>query len=154
MVKIESMLINKFVYFVEDRNTGKMIQEQKGVFRTNCLDCLDRTNVTQTKITMRIVESILDKIKSQSKQQKDNQVDQNYLAMWGFSNDNNDASIFETLKMMWAENGDTISKLYAGTGSTITSVTKNGKQGFMGKIDQMKKGVERYFVNTYEDNFK
>lgn len=32
--------------------------------RTNCLDCLDRTNVTQTKIMMRIVENILDKIKA------------------------------------------------------------------------------------------
>jgi hypothetical protein len=33
---------------------------------------------------------------------------------------------------------------YAGTSSTITSVTKTGKQGFMGKFDQLKKGVERF----------
>ncbi len=63
MIKIEEMLVKKFVYFVEDRNTGNIISEQRGVMRTNCLDCLDRTNVTQTKITMRIVESILDRIK-------------------------------------------------------------------------------------------
>ena len=49
------------------------------------------------------------------------------MAMLGFGNDNSDGYIFDTLKMMWAENGDAISKLYAGTGSTITSVTKTGK---------------------------
>lgn len=64
MIKIEDMLIKKFLYFAEDRNTGRCVGEQKGVMRTNCLDCLDRTNVTQTKIAMRIVENILDKIKS------------------------------------------------------------------------------------------
>lgn len=46
MIKIEDMLVKKFVYFIEDRHTGKIIQEQRGVMRTNCLDCLDRTNVT------------------------------------------------------------------------------------------------------------
>jgi hypothetical protein len=46
MIKIEDMLVKKFSYYVEDRNAGKIIQEQKGVMRTNCLDCLDRTNVT------------------------------------------------------------------------------------------------------------
>lgn len=76
--------------------------------RTNCLDCLDRTNVTQTKITMRIVESILDKIKAQNKQSVDpsSKVDQNKLAMFGFGAENNDGYIFELLKHMWAENGD------------------------------------------------
>lgn len=57
MVKIEDMLLKRFVYFMEERNTGKVLSEQKGVMRTNCLDCLDRTNVTQAKIAMKILES-------------------------------------------------------------------------------------------------
>jgi hypothetical protein len=64
MIKIEEMLVKKFAFFAEDRNTGKILQEQKGVMRTNCLDCLDRTNVTQTKITLKILENILDRIKA------------------------------------------------------------------------------------------
>ncbi len=56
MVKIEDML-KKFGYYVEDMTTGRTLQEQKGVIRVNCLDCLDRTNVTQTKIAMRLLES-------------------------------------------------------------------------------------------------
>lgn len=155
MVKIEDMLVKKFLYFIEDRNTGKIIQEQRGVMRTNCLDCLDRTNVTQTKICMRILDTILEKLKQQNRKQGgSNGIDENKMAMFGFGQDSSDAQIFETLKLMWADNGDAISKLYAGTSSTITSVTKTGKQGIMGKIDQMKRGVERYFVNNFEDNFK
>jgi hypothetical protein len=46
--------------------------------------------------------------------------------MLGFS-EVNDGHIFEVAKSIWAENGDMISRQYAGTGSTITSVTKTGK---------------------------
>jgi len=117
------------------------------VFRTNCLDCLDRTNVTQTKIALRILENVLDRIKSQNRKGHD-------AGVSGFDAYNSDAYVFDILKNMWAENGDTISKQYAGTGSTITSVTKTGKQGIMGKIDQMRKGVERFLVNNMEDGLK
>ena len=37
--------------------------------RTNCLDCLDRTNVVQVKISLTIAAEILDKIKSSSQVQ-------------------------------------------------------------------------------------
>jgi len=29
---------------------GEKIEEQHGVVRTNCIDCLDRTNVTQVSL--------------------------------------------------------------------------------------------------------
>lgn len=64
--------------------------------------------------------------------------------MFGLAGGYNNNSVFDHLKKIWAENGDVISKQYAGTSSTITSVTKTGKQGFFGKIDQLKKGVERF----------
>lgn len=35
-------------YFLSD-TTGKKVKEQTGVVRTNCIDCLDRTNVTQVR---------------------------------------------------------------------------------------------------------
>ena len=38
------------------------IQLQQGVYRTNCLDCLDRTNVTQAKISYLILAEMLDHI--------------------------------------------------------------------------------------------
>ena len=36
---------------------------QKGVYRTNCLDCLDRTNVTQARISLLVFQHILTKLK-------------------------------------------------------------------------------------------
>jgi hypothetical protein len=76
------------------------------------------------------------------------------LNMMGFTEVSNDAYIFDVLKHMWADNGDVISKQYTGTSSTITKVTKTGKQGFFGKIDQLARGVERFIVNTRDDGLK
>lgn len=74
--------------------------------------------------------------------------------MLGFTGVSSDIQIFEVMKCMWADNGDVISKQYAGTSSTITSVTKTGKQGFFGKLDQMAKGVQRFIVNNMDDGLK
>lgn len=35
--------------------TGQIVREQKGVIRTNCIDCLDRTNFVQSAISRSIV---------------------------------------------------------------------------------------------------
>lgn len=74
---------------------------------------------------MRILESQLDKIKAMNGS-RNKGIDDGQMAQLGFG-EQNDGYIFETLKHMWADNGDFLSKQYAGTGSTITSVTKTGK---------------------------
>lgn len=67
IVKVEEKLVKTFAYYVEERGTGKPLLEQKGVMRTNCLDCLDRTNVVQNKLAFRIIETILDQIKDMNR---------------------------------------------------------------------------------------
>lgn len=64
VIKVEEKLVKTFGYYTEDRISGKISQEQKGVMRTNCLDCLDRTNVVQTRLAFRIIDEILDRLKS------------------------------------------------------------------------------------------
>lgn len=49
-------VFNIFKFFCENSSTKEIIKEQAGVFRTNCLDCLDRTNVIQTRIAWRVLE--------------------------------------------------------------------------------------------------
>jgi hypothetical protein len=39
-------------YFIENIQKKEVERLQNGVFRTNCLDSLDRTNVAQSKIGM------------------------------------------------------------------------------------------------------
>lgn len=38
---------------------GKLLISQKGVFRTNCIDCLDRTNVVQSLLGSRMLTIML-----------------------------------------------------------------------------------------------
>lgn len=51
------------------------------------------------------------------------------------------APIVKKLKHFWAEQGDYISKQYCGTNSTISKVSRDGKEGFMGKISHKMKNV-------------
>mmetsp|Transcript_12774 Transcript_12774/g.21590 ORF Transcript_12774/g.21590 Transcript_12774/m.21590 type:complete len:80 (-) Transcript_12774:1672-1911(-) len=58
-------MINELVDKVYDKLTGfdffvkekygrqAVLRKQSGVFRTNCIDCLDRTNVTQAKLALK-----------------------------------------------------------------------------------------------------
>lgn len=60
----------------------------------------------------------------------------------------------EALKRMWTENGDKLSMQYTGTGSNISGVLEEGKQGFAGKFNQMMTGVKRFVVSNTTDDFK
>ena len=48
--------------------------------------------------------------------------------------------------------GDYLSRQYAGTDSTISRVTRDGKEGFFGKMDHKTKVVRRFMLNTLTDN--
>ena len=89
--KINAVIINFSV-----RESRKILSKQSGVVRTNCLDCLDRTNVFQSKVCLRVFEELL-------KQQ--------FLA---------DKTLSTIFTNMWAMCGDFISKIYAGTHSVLT----------------------------------
>ena len=46
-----SNVLNIFQIFCENEGTHEVHKYQTGTIRTNCLDCLDRTNVIQTRIS-------------------------------------------------------------------------------------------------------
>lgn len=55
---------SKFGFFARERHgEQKVLTLQCGVFRTNCIDCLDRTNVSQARISIQATEEILDFIR-------------------------------------------------------------------------------------------
>lgn len=56
---------------------------------------------------------------------------------------------------MWGDNGDQISKIYAGTGATTSSVTRKGeKSGITSLFDHGIKTISRFYLNNFEDDFK
>lgn len=75
-----------------------IFREQRGTIRTNCLDCLDRTNCVQTFLGLDVL------------------VDQ--IQNLGFTDKKQAQSRFEEVfRQMWVNNGNEVSKIYAGTGA-------------------------------------
>ena len=66
-----------------------VVLQQEGVFRTNCLDCLDRTNLIQTIISQMAFESFLN-----------------------HRNEHASADFLMRHSSLWADNGDVRSKAY------------------------------------------
>ena len=104
----------------------KISRLQSGAIRTNCLDCLDRTNCVQTLIGM----------KALLLQLQDLQVEK-YKAKIT-------ARFEETLKEVWQKNGDQCSIIYAGTGAL------EGKS----KIKDASRSLARTFQNNLMDGAK
>ncbi|KAJ8918742.1 hypothetical protein NQ315_015062 [Exocentrus adspersus] len=71
---------------------------QTGTIRTNCLDCLDRTNCVQTFFGLEILAKQLQSMQLTDKKQTTSRFE-------------------EVFKQMWINNGNEISKIYAGTGA-------------------------------------
>ena len=64
----------------------------------------------------------------------------------------NSNSCMQQLRAMWTEMGDYLSRQYAGTDSTISRVSRDGKEGFLGKLDHKTKVVRRFLINTLSEN--
>ena len=104
-------------------NTEK---NQNGVVRTNCVDCLDRTNVVQSSIAQRILEAQLENAGCTCEYEK-------------------------MFRYAWTDNADNISIQYSGTPAMKTDFTKTGKRTTKGALNDGKNAVLRYYVNTCKD---
>jgi hypothetical protein len=90
----------------------KIKTEQKGIARINCIDCCDRTNVVQTYISKHILSEQLKKLKVFNENEKIS-----------------DFKKFQSLfSHIWANNGDIISELYAGTAALMNDYTRTGER--------------------------
>ena len=117
--------------------------------RTNCLDSLDRTNVAQSKIGMVILQLQMRKLGFDLESLFGQAVNTDGLA---FMYETETNSIVQQLRSMWTEMGDYLSRQYAGTDSTISRVTRDGREGFLGKLDHKTKVVRRFLINTLGEN--
>ncbi|XP_029459440.1 synaptojanin-1 isoform X3 [Rhinatrema bivittatum] len=98
-------------------------RSQSGTIRTNCLDCLDRTNSVQAFFGLEILMK--------------------QLEILGLTDKPQLATRFqEVFRSMWSMNGDSISKIYAGTGA-LEGKAKGGK---------LKDGA-RSVTRTIQSNF-
>lgn len=109
---------------------------QTSVMRTNCMDCLDRTNVVQSIFARHVLDRILE--------------DLGWLPRGSSFRDED--PVFEDLfRNMWADNADVVSLAYSGTGAMKTDVTRTGNRTKMGALQDGRIGVTRYFKNNFLD---
>ena len=142
-------LIEIFNCFSQNLHTREIYSYQKGTIRTNCLDCLDRTNIIQMRICWIILEIFFKKLNL------DNQsINKIFNSTENFFTQDTKNEFKEKFKNIWAENGDEISIQYAGTASTHTTVTKTGGHSLMGLIQHGIATVSRIYQGNFEDNFK
>lgn len=48
-------------YYIYDFVKNEVLDKPEGIFRTNCLDCLDRTNFFQAKLALISLEDVFSK---------------------------------------------------------------------------------------------
>ncbi|XP_015056316.1 phosphoinositide phosphatase SAC8 isoform X1 [Solanum pennellii] len=124
-------------YFLIDTEE-KIILEQRGVIRSNCIDCLDRTNVTQSYLARKSLDSQLQRLGALSSNE--------CISM--FTED------FEIFKTMWVEQGDEISLEYSGTHALKRDLVRYGKQTMTGLIQDGMSAISRYFLNNFQDGIR
>jgi len=125
--------IDDFGWFHSTEET--ILSEQKGIFRVNCIDSLDRTNVVQGLIGRRVLEHQLRRI-----------------GIFMPTESITSHSTFEYLyRNVWADNADIISIQYSGTGALKTDFTRTGKRTHLGVIMDGVNSLTRYVKNNFYD---
>lgn len=123
----------------KDGESWERLYDQKGVIRTNCMDCLDRTNVVQSAISRHVLNHQLLRLGIASFPDKGLSVYEEF------------ENIFNHV---WANNGDAISREYAGTSALKGDFTRTGKRNLQGMINDATNSVARMYQNTFKDYFR
>ncbi|CAG7973780.1 unnamed protein product [Penicillium salamii] len=123
--------LNEFCYtIVADSD---VLQTQKGIIRTNCMDCLDRTGVAQCAFGQWALE-----------RQLENE---------GIDIDLGGDSSTQWFNTLWADNGDAISKQYSSTAALKGDYTRTRKRDYRGALNDLGLTLSRYYNNIVNDFF-
>ncbi|ELA41659.1 uncharacterized protein VICG_01292 [Vittaforma corneae ATCC 50505] len=104
-------------------------RSQKTIIRTNCIDCLDRTNSMQYFIGRDILRLQLEDA--------------------GVTGRENIGRYEEAFKTLFYENGNNLSIQYAGTKAQGSYFITHGQRHILGSLSDCYSSVTRYFINRY-----
>ena len=137
---------------------GKILKKQNKIIRSNCIDCLDRTNVVQSNIARRVLQHQLSIVSnepffksipsSSSPSSRNRQQIDDYA---NFIPPFREESLEISFRELWGDNGDNLSMLYAGTRALKRDVTRKGKRTRQGLFDDGVNSAKRYFINNFKD---
>ncbi|KAK4521380.1 uncharacterized protein ATC70_011995 [Mucor velutinosus] len=112
-----------------------LCKEQTSVVRTNCMDCLDRTNVVQSTLGRWVL----------TRQLREIGILQSTEVI------ENDEQFMQIFKNVWADNADGLSIPYSGTGALKTDFTRTGRRTRLGMVNDFNNSAIRYIKNNYLD---
>ncbi|ODV65974.1 hypothetical protein HYPBUDRAFT_153547 [Hyphopichia burtonii NRRL Y-1933] len=125
-------------YFHYDIKNGQILSVQDKVVRTNCMDCLDRTNVVQSTLARWVLQNQLSKT---------GYLPANNMTPWEIL----DPQFNLFFQSFWADNADAVSFAYSGTGALKTDYTRTGKRTKVGALNDLNNSIVRYYKNNYTD---
>jgi len=132
----DGLTAGEYFHGIDTPSGGVEIRKkQTAVVRTNCMDCLDRTNVVQSMLgRWTLTRSLLD------------------LGLLRTRESAQDDQAFEFLfRNVWADNADVVSKTYSGTGALKTDFTRTGKRTRAGALQDLNNSITRYIRNNFAD---
>ena len=128
---------------------------QDGVVRTNCMDCLDRTNVVQSMFgRYALYRHLYERpgLKSSLKRFRRRTLPVEMVV--GYKQQPLTLPWTEgeaAHRYLWADNADAISRLYAGTPALKGDFTRTGKRTKKGALDDGMNSLQRYYLNNFID---
>lgn len=125
----DDQLLKKVKYYWND---GDVVWNQEGVFRVNCLDCSDRTNVVQRAIALQILDL--------------------QLARLGIISPDTSPEDNECRKIMhrlWSTNGNVLSTQYCGTKALFSEDAK-----LVGYLKDTYSSASRYYFSKFRDAYR
>lgn len=137
VLKLDSSF-NEMEYFWRVSGVDAPFTTQKGVFRVNCMDCLDRTNVVQSTLARQVLNLQLFRLGLQEHPDEG-------LAFH--------TALELTINALWANNGDALSRAYAGTGALKADMTRTGKRNLQGIVNDATNSLTRFYFNAFKDFF-
>ncbi|KAK6797903.1 hypothetical protein RDI58_005605 [Solanum bulbocastanum] len=134
--QIEDFFIKNRYFLLNEK--GEKVELQLGVLRTNCIDCLDRTNVTQSMLGRKMLEFQLRRLGA-------------FDAEETISSHPN---LDESFKLLWANHGDDISIQYSGTPALKGDFVRCGHRTAQGVLADGCNALTRYYLNNFVDGTK
>lgn len=119
----------------QDGSTKKIVSKQQSVVRTNCMDCLDRTNVVQSVLAHWVLQQEFETAGVISSGD-----------IW-----ENDKKLLFEFQNFWADNADAVSCAYSGTGALKTDFTRTGNRTKVGALNDLMNSLSRYYQNNLTD---
>ncbi|KAG2391841.1 hypothetical protein C9374_013326 [Naegleria lovaniensis] len=131
-------LMKEHQYFHMNTTDGNILKLQTGIIRSNCIDCLDRTNVCQSVFAKIVLTEQLHSLKLLPNEQKVT----------------DHKALNHTFQNIWADHGDRISLIYAGTGAIKADFTRTGTRTWSGLLNDGVNSITRYYLNNFKDGIK